>query len=449
MRKTIIIIISAVLLLGTLSACGNEKELPQEIQETKALETEDCTGQNISEPNSIDDSYTFTVPEALDIPITKYFTENVLPEYARKWTSSGNIIDSSVTANFAGNKALIYGWVLLDGSAKAENNWRSLEVDGEQCYCRSIFAVGSGYGSQWQAKKSSYLKPAESIARTSGNLEASCEIKGLQGAELYVNQLGQSYSINDAATLRRLEKALSRPTEVFNPPSLPFSSAEFLNPLYLYFEDGSVRLVQTLGSGAPGNDCFGVGGIWGPESLFEIMGVPLEAEGYSKAEDGSVKLSLNMPATFTKDTGVTEYSFTVTALYDAEGKLISIDSPDEHRENLFQQFLYDESGRLSRINTNVNGELVNIEEFQYDSLGLLLWRVSTSPDKNSGYYREYEYDSENRLIADIFYKLDGSEGGIESNVYYWYDESGVQHIYSFNSDGSTNGVPPNDVATRK
>ena len=445
-RKGFILFLSLALIIGLLSGCGREEAEPEKVGER--VEEKIAEPNDISEPGAVDDSYAFTVPENLDISLIKYFKENVLPGYAGRMTESGRILDVQLAADFAGSRVLIYGWVLLDCTAK-DNNWRNVEIDGEQLYCRSIFAIGDGEGSQWQARKSSYMKPAERIARTEGTAIADTELKGLTGAELYVNQLGKSYLQDDAEVLRRLEKALSISEEYFNFPSPPLSSAEFLNPLYLYFEDGSVRLVHTIGSGAPGNDCFSRGSLRGPESIFELMGVPLKAEGYEKATDGSMSLSVNMPSVSVRDSGESEYSYTITILYDSVGRLISIDSPDEQREMLFREFQYNEAGQLESINTYVSGQLVNIDELQYDSKGLILRRSSHSPDMCSGYYREYIYDSENRITADIFHKLDGTEGGIESNVYYWYDENGEQHIYSFNPDGSINGDAPDEAAIRR
>ena len=85
-RKSFILFLLLALIIGLLSGCGREEAEPEKVEDKIA------DPNDISEPGAVDDSYTFTVPENLDIPLIKYFKENVLPGYAERMTESGRIL---------------------------------------------------------------------------------------------------------------------------------------------------------------------------------------------------------------------------------------------------------------------------------------------------------------------------------------------------------------------
>ena len=131
------------------------------------------------------------------------------------------------------------------------------------------------------------------------------KLEGLTAAELYVKQLDQSFIVTDSETLRELESALSVEEE------FPFfasvrgewnivSDIESANPLYLYFADGSARVVYTMGDGSSGTTIWYGFGFNSSKSIFDMFGVPLEASGYTYNADGTTTVTtyatVNLPA---------------------------------------------------------------------------------------------------------------------------------------------------------
>ena len=59
---------------------------------------------------------------------------------------------------------------------------------------------------------------------------------------------------------------------------------------------------------------------------------------------------------------------------------------------------------------------------------------------------EYSYDEQGRMIAAMDYYAVGTQG---AGTYFWYDENGQQHSYTYERDGSIYGEAPPDGPIRK
>lgn len=459
-RKTIAPLLAALLLM---SGCGKAEDSPIETtapETTAPAVTEPAApaptpaANPFGEPEAVDDSYRFTYEYDVSCKcesIYTHFWQEELPAYLDRWVENGQILNRSLCGITSSEYAIIYGWILFSGEPKQELGWQTVEQEGQALYCRGIW-VRHEDGGSWAAGKSWAMLPVDDLRLYEEYLPdetalpegcANYQLSGLCSAQLYVRQLDQIFTLDDRETLERLERALSHQQDGVTGDVLPLGQSAFLNPLYLYFTDGSTRLVQTMGDGACGNNAWGPGVFNSAQSLFEFFGVPLESPGYTHNSDGSTTVSV---------AGVYEEASTairpVECVYSADDVLLSTRSLSGSEEGQ-EKFLYCEDGLLDRIELYVNGELWNSTQYEYNEARQLI-RRSIRTSNGGGYYDEFTYDGQGRLTAILGYYADGSAKAQSSNSYYWYSEDGEQHRYSYGDDGQLTGdVPPGDGPIRR
>lgn len=278
------------------------------------------------------------------------------------------------------------------------------------------------------------------------------KLEGLTAAELHVKQLDQSFIVTDPETLRELEAALSVEEE------FPFfasvrgewnivSDIESANPLYLYFADGSARVVYTMGDGSSGTTIWYGCAFKSSKSIFDMFGVPLEAAGYTYNVDGTTTVTtyatVNLPGPEVKV--VQEEHHTV---YSPDGRVLSISGPNTSFVDgpFLKEYKYDESNRLISMVQSSGGTVLESMIYEYNEFGSL--SKYTVYDANGNWTRRYEYsyDEQGRMIAAMDYYAVGTQG---AGTYFWYDGNGEQHSYTYERDGSIYGEAPPDGPIRK
>lgn len=464
-------LIGLLLALCLLAGCGGRvpaPKAPASAPESAAPVPEETpapvTARGWAEPNQVDDSYAFTFEYGVSCTcdgIFAHFRDEVLPEYVARWVEDGEILKSWIVGSYGyyGDKeGELWGWVCFTGTPKQETGWVTTEYEGQTAYCRSVYASGGEDetgADQWTVEKSFAMDPVETDQRSfyreepGGNMFFWSEEPILEGvvlAELYVSQLGQSFTLTAPEALRTLEKSLSRlpdrPVTVAYVGALgPFA------PLYLTMADGSRRLALTAADGS--STCV----VWdadhqgcqSAQSLFEQFGVPLESTGYTHNADGSTRVELHR--TFSEGEGRDGERWDAS-VFDAAGTLIR----NERRlktwnrdENGYEAFFYTPEGLLDHVDRYTGETLSEVTAYTYNELGQKT-REELRMTDGGGCYYEYRYDELHRLVAVIYHYLDGREGVPSGNEYYWYDEEGLRHAYWVDENQNLQGGPEGGAA---
>lgn len=448
MKKAICILLLSAMVLSLFAGCGKPEELQEESTAHQASEaSEEAQGPapelDLFEENPVDDSYSFTYVRQEKYPFMKaYLDAEVFPAYAEQWMENGQFLESDLSSI---GDALV-GWVLLRGTPKSGNGWKS--TDGKDLYCRAFAGSRTGDGT-WLLEPSRAGAPAERLnastlygswfpafgmgmAADGGKSQEPSEFPGLdlQRAELYVRSLEKSFVLEDGESLKVLADALY-------PGMTKYaigSGGKLVNPLLLTLADGTKLLVNTLDNGGPVTDAWG--GQFMSIDLFALFGVPLDAEGYSTDAQGN---------TVIQDGGK-------TMVYTPDGRILSTqemrEMEDEKLHSIEFQYSYRPDGQPEKQVTYDDGKPVFETVYEYNERGLLV-KESESYIGEAGAFYTYEYDDQDRLLAKIFHKPDGSLGYTTSNSYYWYDAEGNRHSYSMLDDDTVIGGDAPEGPVRK
>lgn len=291
----------------------------------------------------------------------------------------------------------------------------------------------------------------EFVFTDNGQMEfAEKKLRGLTAAELYVKQLERSFIITDSKALRELEAALSIQQEYPLYVSGGYNvvnDIESANPLYLYFEDGSSRLIHTMGDGSCGTTIWDRFGFNSSKSIFDMFAVPLESAGYTYNEDGTTTVTTyatrNQPGPEVK-----EVQEELNTVYAADGKVLSTSSPYAfyYGGAFLKEYVYDEYNKLLSITVSSEGVILETQVYEYNEFDKISKRTSYDTDGNWTVRYEYSYDEQGRIVAEMDYYAIGTQG---VGSYYWYDENGEQHSYTYEHDGSIYGEAPPDGPIRK
>lgn len=447
MKKKICLIIIFALLLEILSGCGTKQKngeadaLSVEAVQTEANLTDFC------EPDAVDDSCTIYLDNDF-FELKNSITDILLEEYASKWLDNAKIIDSDIQIN-PSYIPYIYGWILVSGSPKQSLGWQTVDYNGSKVYCRWIDMRATDTKGEYSFAQTLAMLPVKKAnVQRYGNEE---RLSGLKSAELYVRQLDKSFKISDAESLRKLEKGFTRKSylDYYNANSLILS--DFLNPLFLTFEDGSTALVSTSGDGSCGADLWsGFCGFYSNLSLFELFGVPLEAKGYEQHIDGSTTIHTTL-IEYDYTDNYKPYLSTAETEFSPDGDMLracrnfQLDSPTE------TVYIYNDEGQLVRSESRrreFTGE-VSSNEFTYDEKGRLE-RINTLFSGEMQYGEKYAYDELDRVTAVIALDADGSEGLPSGNLHFWYDENDCCHQFRYGFAGEICGdAPPQEGPVRR
>ena len=449
MKKKLCLIMILSLIPCIFCGCGGEavpaaqpvQTEEQTVQsEEQTPETEELT--DLSEPDAADDSCILTIegegPELYD---------NILPaiekDYLGKHFRDGRIIDSDIQMSASGG-TYIYGWILISGEPLDSPGWRELEYEGQRAYCRYIsIRPGEKAGEYSFAKTLAMLPVKKAELPRYGDEE---RLSGLAGAELYVRELDRSFKISDSESLRKLEEGFTRKSylDYYNANRLMLS--ETVNPLFLSFKDGSTALVNTSGDGSCGADLWsGFCGFYSNLSLYELFGVPLDAEGYEKLSDGSTRIHTVLMEPDRKNNYEPVFS-TAETDFDPEGRLLRVCRNFTLTSPMEKNYIYDGGGRLIRIESGGAGDEgeKNLQSLSYDEKGRLQI-ISTYFGDELQDSKKYIYDDADRVTAVIHLNADGSEGLPSGNLHFWYDENDVCHQFSYGQGGKICGEAPPDT----
>ena len=457
MKKAICVLLLSAWMLTLFAGCGKSEE--QKIKGlTSPMELAETTGAtqprgpapelDLREGNTVDDGVSFTYVRQEKYPFMKaYLDAEVFPAYVKTWTENGELLDSDISVYSSPEGGYqIWGWFLFRGTPKGETGWKS--VDGKDLYCRA-FTGSSADKENYVLEKTQAGVPVKRLnARTlydsvspefgmgmaadGGKSKEPSEFPGLdlQRAELYVRSLEKSFVLEDSQSLKTLSGALA-PSQRHH---FYDSSYRFLNPLLLTLADGTKLLVNTPETGAPQTD------VWGrqsmPVNLFSLFGVPLDAEGYSTDAQGNTVIQEDRK----------------TEVYTPDGRILSTqemrEMEDEKLHNIEIKFSYRPDGQPEKQVSYDDGQPMFVTNYEYNERDLLV-KESESYLGEAGAYYTYEYDDQDRLMAKIFHKPDGSLGHNTSNSYYWYDAEGNRHHYSMLDDGTVNGGDAPETPVRR
>ena len=462
MKRIVILLMLAALLLG---GCGTRTPEAETPETQRASTTAPDVVRDWSEPNAVDDSYSFQHDP------TAYYEETgdvyglsiertILPEYVNRWVDGGEILWTEFHGLSSGGNqnGAYYGWIAFTGTPKTELGWRTTDLSGTECYCRSIFIreIPNGDGTYTFLAAKSWPMEVVLVNDTVAAIGIEDMFSGrtlptLASAELYVPQLGQSFVMTEETALRSLKKALSKEpdTVCITATGADFAEQETLCPLYLRFADGKRALLFTAGDGADGcvDGSLLPCAVFGAESVFERFGVPLDAAGYTRNADGTTTVTNSMG-------GGVSNGMTSTVRYDAQGRLV-------YRERVWtwvdsgitgfsaETVSYREDGKvastLGRSDlSGSNEEYTTLTTYIYNDRGDLT-RINVEYDPTDifgpGYYHELRYDEQNRLVAYVFHYADGREGLPSGNTYFWYTDEGQRCCYHVDTNGNLIGGP--------
>ncbi|MGI5977252.1 MAG: hypothetical protein ACOX68_06120 [Candidatus Limivicinus sp.] len=459
MKKVLCAVLILSVAAGLLSGCGSgpdAEDLPPDENPLQAVEADtgaEAAGQEsgvieLAEPDSIDDSYSFSFRQG-GTALGDYMSETILPEYASRWLDGAEVLDSDIQADYTRDDMYIYGWVLLRGTPKTELGWRELEYEGEGAYCRWIDARAEDSGDTFQVKKSLAMLPVKKADIPKYGDEQ--RLSGLRAAQLYVRQLDRSFEISDPESLAKLEKGFTRKSYIdcYNGNRLAFD--EFSNPLFLDFEDGSRMLVNTMGNGSCGADLWdGFCGFYSNVSLFELFGVPLEAEGYVHNEDGTTTVHTILTELEYKAADPKIIRSTAELDFGPGGDLLRVYRNFTQIKPLTKRYIYNDTGQIVKIEVSGGGSTeVDYDELSYDDRGNMT-RITKFMSGKPFDSHEYIYDDRDRVTAVIYHNADGTEGLPSGNLYFWYDEADVCHQYGYDPTGEIHGeAPPGEGPVRR
>ena len=425
-----------------------------------------AAGRDWAEPNAVDDCYTAEYDD--DTDVEGWIRDELLPAYVKRWVENGNILQTELKGYRGWDQSCWYGWICFTGRPKTELGWQETEYEGKRCYCRSLF-LRSRRDTEGlhhlRAEKSMAMEPVElncnMVTVDGANLFEIKRLENLESAELYVPSLGQSFVITDPAALRDLERCFTAETNLRGEPGfhmggLPADPCEQekLCPLYLHFADGTEKLMLAAGDGA--DFCVAWGAPddrFGPVSVFERFGVPREAAGYRETENGGTVVEVNYAGL---DGGQNlHYTRTARSTYDAQGRIIRYEEKmlreDWDGDDLLdRQIFYRSDGKMEsytqKSHDHDGNAWTTLVSFDYNEKGWLTRMSNTLVEgglyfgnSTGGYYYDYSYDEEGRLLSAEYHYADGSEGRPSGNAYYWYDEDGQVHSYQVDEEGNLTG----------
>lgn len=463
MKQAITIILLLTMALALLTGCGGsngdqtaevlvEPASPASVQ-SSAPEEAQATAHDWSEPNAVDDSFSFQSDGNF---------QHFLQAYVDRWVNGGEILDSE----FIGIDKISFGWVCFSGTPKQALGWKTTEYEGKECFCRGLFFRRDENGGkpQYQVNRSIAVEPLkmlDSFVQTDNHMSLllAMDLPTLSSAELYVPQLGQSFVLTDPDALRGLEKALSKPEfENMVVQEQPSTGAMLRQngvlPLYLHFADGSSSLAFAAGDGS--DYCQ----VWdsdpssfGPVSLFERFGVPLPSPGYTHNSDGTTTIEEVLEGTDTSLQLANRHE--TRYIFDADGRLVRFEHFFHREDNDFDEsttrnYYYYPDGKLERVEEHgesaQGGSFDTCNTYTYNDLGQITRFTSNNMNNETqGMYYDYHYDEQNRLTAIIYHYRDGREGMPSGNSYFWYDEQGLRHSYGVDQDGHLTGGPEDDA----
>ena len=146
MKRMVVPLLLLALLLGGCGVRTPETESPETQSVSTAVPNTEI--RNCSEPNAVDDSYSFQHdPTAYyeqtgdDSGLYGLITKNFLPEYVDRWVDGGETLWTEFHGLSSGGNqnGAYYGWIAFTGTPKTELGWRTADFNGTECYCRSIF----------------------------------------------------------------------------------------------------------------------------------------------------------------------------------------------------------------------------------------------------------------------------------------------------------------------
>lgn len=291
------------------------------------------------------------------------------------------------------------------------------------------------------------------ITEDGKTVDVEKKLEGLATAELYVKQLDQSFVITESETLRELEAALSAQEEYPYYESARagwnfiYDYMESANPLYLYFEDGRTGVVHTMGNGSPGATIWGGCGFDSSRSIFDMFGVPLDAAGYTYNADGTTTVTIHSAI---RSPGLESEVITTetNTVYTPDGRILCQYSPySSFFDGAFlREYQYDEVNKPIAMKLSVGDVHLESAIYEYNDFDKMSKYTAYDSGGNWTYRYEYDYDEQGRMIAAMDYYAIGAHG---AGVYYWYDENGEQHSYTYEHDGSLYGEAPPDVPAGK
>ena len=259
MKRMVVPLLLLALLLGGCGVRTPETESPETQSVSTAVPNTEI--RNCSEPNAVDDSYSFQHdPTAYyeqtgdDSGLYGLITETCLPEYVDRWVDGGETLWTEFHGLSSGGNqnGAYYGWIAFTGTPKTELGWRTADFNGTECYCRSIFIRELPNGDDTYTIVAAKSWPMEAVlvndtvaAIGIEDLFSGRMLPTLASAELYVPPLGQSFVMTEETALRSLEKALSKEADTVRiiPTGADFGEQETLCPLYLRFADGRRALL--------------------------------------------------------------------------------------------------------------------------------------------------------------------------------------------------------------
>lgn len=314
------------------------------------------------------------------------------------------------------------GWIAFTGTPKQELDWMTVETTAGEVYCRSLCLLPGGEGGLYEPGPSFDMLPYEYLRQTrdlgeNGEKDViwlGTELKDLDSAELYVQQLNHSFLLRGEG-LDELKQMLAYGHLSGN------GSCRTWNPLYLNFQDGSHALVYTLSDGSDGVCLYGQWAGYGyGKTLFELFKVPMEAAGYSR-HDGL--LTARMESDDPRLTGVGCDTFWAEMDFRENGPMLERRVMTDVLRGMRRE--YDEQGLLvhdfwwegtpatvTRDSVYSYDENGRIQEIYTDSFG-------------RGWERTcFDYDEQGRLTAEIHTDNDDPPGWTGGNIYYEYDVDG-------------------------
>ncbi len=319
------------------------------------------------------------------------------------------------------------GWIAFSGMPKQELDWAKVETRAGEIYCRSLCLLPGGEDGLYQPGPSFDMLPYEYLSSTkdigkNGERDViwlGTELKPLESAELYVQQLDKSFTVTG--------EALDDLTKILAYGNLSGTGdCRTWNPLYLNFRDGTHAVVYTLSDGSNGVNLYGEWAGYGfGKTIFEVFGVPLDAAGYSR-HDGllTARMESDDPrlAAASWDRVWFEMDFAENGPM-LERRVMT----DELRGRSFE---YDQEGRLIRDTwwEERPDALTRESLYTYDETGRLVEMYSDSFSR--GWEKTtYEYDEQGRLTAEIHTDNDDPPGWTGGNRYYTYDEEGNCRVH--------------------
>lgn len=341
-----------------------------------------------------------------------YYIKLAYKESIEPYISDFKLIDYTLIAS----SSVKDGWVQFSGTPKTKLDWECVSTGGTNIYCRSLnmssddtgtWTMGAAYDALPYKMMIDYQNIG--TAESPDYVRVWYDMNSITSASLYVQQLGKSYSL-PADKLPMLSLMLrddGTPGAALN--------CESYNPIWLTFADGRTAVVYTAGNGSNGY----TGGLNGRcayglgMSIFELFGVPLEAEGYSE-HDGIV----------TAHSKGNDFSMLTWVEYDYIPGGFAIERRVNDGQNTrWSNYEYDEAGHLLRdIWHDPDGRVSNTITYTYDDSGKLLEAYTV----NDRFWTrsEYIYDELGRLTLIKAYDDEHPEGNERAYAYYNYDSDG-------------------------